>query len=76
MRILDAGKYEAAQRLQQGCAALTNKVEQLNGLVLTYLEILGKQVCLGPFSCSFYAFRSMLAACFLTAIDCLAGTKD
>lgn len=41
---MDAQKYEATQRLQQGCATLTDKVEQLNGLVRTYLDILDKQV--------------------------------
>ena len=44
MRVLDAHKYEATQRLQQGCATLTDKVEQLNGLVRAYLDILDKQV--------------------------------
>jgi len=44
VRVLDAHKYEATQRLQQGCATLTDKVEQLNGLVRTYLDILDKQV--------------------------------
>ena len=44
VRVLDAHKYEATQRLQQGCAILTDKVEQLNGLVRTYLDILDKQV--------------------------------
>ena len=44
VRILDAGKYEATQRLQQNCVTLTSKVEQLNGLVKTYLEVLDKQV--------------------------------
>lgn len=43
VRILDAGKYEATQRLQQNCVTLTSKVEQLNGLVQTYLKILDKQ---------------------------------
>lgn len=43
VRILDADKCEATQRLQQGCATLSSKVEQLNGLVKTYLEILDKQ---------------------------------
>lgn len=41
---MDAGKYEATQRLQQNCVTLTSKVEQLNGLVQTYLKILDKQV--------------------------------
>jgi len=44
VRVLDAHKYEATQRLQQGCATLTDKVEQLNGLVRTYLDTLDKQV--------------------------------
>ena len=44
MRVLDTHKYQATQRLQQGCATLTDKVEQLNGLVRTYLDILDKQV--------------------------------
>ena len=43
VRVLDAGKYEATQRLQQDCAALTSKIDQLNGLVRTYLEVLDKQ---------------------------------
>ncbi|KAL3159415.1 hypothetical protein ABBQ38_009845 [Trebouxia sp. C0009 RCD-2024] len=43
VRILDAGKYEATQRLQQNCVTLTTKVEQLSGLVKTYLKILDKQ---------------------------------
>lgn len=44
MRVLDAHKYEATQRLQQSCVTLTDKVEQLNGLVRTYLDVLDKQV--------------------------------
>ncbi|KAA6424446.1 MAG: intraflagellar transport particle [Trebouxia sp. A1-2] len=44
VRVLDTHKYQATQRLQQGCATLTDKVEQLNGLVRTYLDILDKQV--------------------------------
>lgn len=46
VRILDASKYEATQRLQQNCATFVSKVEQLNSLVKTYLEILDKQVLL------------------------------
>ncbi|KAL3157390.1 hypothetical protein ABBQ32_011867, partial [Trebouxia sp. C0010 RCD-2024] len=44
VRVLDAGKYEATQRLQHNCVTLTTKVEQLSGLVKTYLKILDKQV--------------------------------
>lgn len=43
VRVLDAHKYEATQRLQQGCVTLTDKVEQLNGLVRKYLDVLDKQ---------------------------------
>lgn len=43
VRVLDAGKYEATQQLQQNCATLTSKIDQLSGLVKTYLEVLDKQ---------------------------------
>ncbi len=55
MRVLDANKYEATQRLQQESATFIKKVEQLNGLVRTYLEILDKQASPAhhdPFFCS------------------------
>ena len=43
VRVLDSSKYEATQRLQQDCTTLTSKIEQLNGLVKTYLEVLDRQ---------------------------------
>lgn len=43
VRVLDSSKYEATQRLQHDCTTLTSKIEQLNGLVRTYLEVLDKQ---------------------------------
>ena len=64
VRILDAVKYEATQRLQQNCLTLISKVEQLNGLVQTYLKILDKQVC---------SAVSMFCSCTLHTMDPLQG---
>ena len=71
MRILDADKHAATQRLQQGCTTLADKVEQLNGLVGTYLEILDKQVCqISPSSVS-----QRLACCVAAHILLLQAGK-
>ena len=69
VRILDADKCEATQRLQQGCATLSSKVEQLNGLVKTYLEILDKQA--GPVYKNYVssALRKLLTAFCQEAVE-------
>ena len=64
VRILDADKYEATQRLQQNCVTLTSKVDQLNGLVKTYLEVLDKQVILPCIRCSTITVDSLITSTY------------
>ena len=74
VRILDVSKCEATQRLQQGCATLTNKVELLNSLVTSYLEVLDNQVSLSSL------FTNLGLRCVKlshsTIVHCLSGGQD